>query len=485
MKARIEVRFLSEQIVREIHRRSLSILERVGVVIPHDEVLGRFADAGARVERGSSRVYITEEIVEKSLHTAGKSFSVYGRDLLKRADFGASARNYNSIAGEGMWLEEPGKERRYAALQDVETASRFAENLHFINIVGAMADPQELPVRFRSVAVTATLLRNTTKPIYFWFHDRKSTKYLIEILTALRGSEEDLQKYPPCFVLLEPISPLRFPFNGLDLLFETSRVNLPVHIGPMAQMGLSAPATLAGTMAQENAEILAGICAVQLIHPGTPVCYGGICHSFDMRTTQLIFGGPEQALFGVAMTQMGKFYGLPVYINVGLTDSKRPDAQAGLEAGVTLVLGVLAGADIFGHFGIVGVDQASSLDMLVLQHEVISYVESTVREVGFSQDTFALEELQEAGPGGTFIDRVHTASHFRKELWFPELLDRQYYDTWLQGGQKSLEEICGERKRELLAKPGAPPLPEEMEREIGRILESARRELGEGDSAEV
>ena len=90
-----------------------------------------------------------------------------------------------------------------------------------------------------------------------------------------------------------------------------------------------------------------------------PVCYGGICHAFDMRTTQLIFAGPEQAIFGVAMTQMGKHYGLPVYINVGLTDSKRPDAQAGLEAGVTLAFGAAAGADIFGHMGICGVDQAT------------------------------------------------------------------------------------------------------------------------------
>ena len=74
----------------------------------------------------------------------------------------------------------------------------------------------------------------------------------------------------------------------------------------MAQMGVSAPMSLAGTLAVENAEILAGICITQLIRPGMPVCYGGICHAFDMRTTQMIFGGPEQAIFGVAMTQMGK-----------------------------------------------------------------------------------------------------------------------------------------------------------------------------------
>lgn len=75
---------------------------------------------------------------------------------------------------------------------------------------------------------------------------------------------------------------------------------------------------------------------------------------------------------------MGKHYGLPVYINRGLTDSKWPDGQAGLEIGITLVLGVAAGADIFGHMGICEVDQATSLDMLILQDEIILYVESVM-----------------------------------------------------------------------------------------------------------
>ena len=244
---------------------------------------------------------------------------------------------------------------------------------------------------------------------------------------------------------------MRFPHDGVDLLFETAKLNLPVPIGPMAQMGLSAPGTVAGILAQENAEILAGVCITQLIKPGMPVCYGGICHAFDMSTTQLIFSGPEQAIFGVAMTQMGKSYGLPVYINVGLTDAKRPDAQAGLEAGITLMLGAAAGADIYGHMGISGVDQAASLDMLILQHEIIRYVESVMREIDFSDDTFGFDETLAVGPGGTFIDRDHTAEHFRRELWFPQLLDRRYYDAWLHDGAQDTETRCRQRKTELLA----------------------------------
>lgn len=465
---------LSPEQVETIHAASLAILERVGVVVPHEELLRRFADAGARVEAASHRVWIPPALVERCIGTAGKQFAIAGRDPERRAEFGVRRRNYNSIAGEAHWVESLGGPRRPATLADVAAAARLGDALPLLTIVGAMADPAELPVRYRCVEVFATLLRHTTKPVYFWFHDRASAVWLNELMVAVRGDERRARELPLCYPLLEPISPLRFPFHGLDLLFETARLGLPVHVGPMAQMGLSAPATVAGTLAQENAEVLAGVCVTQLVSEGLPVCYGGICHAFDMGTTQLIFAGPEQAIFGVAMTQMGRRYGLPVYINVGLTDSKRVDAQAGLEAGVTLALGAAAGADIFGHLGISGVDQASSLDMLVFQHEVVSYVESVLREIEFSPATLAIDEIADAGPGGTFIDRDHTAAHFRRELWFPRLLDRQYYEAWREAGAASTEErACAERRR--LARREPEPLPAELEREFERILAAARR----------
>jgi trimethylamine--corrinoid protein Co-methyltransferase len=203
-----------------------------------------------------------------------------------------------------------------------------------------------------------------------------------------------------------------------------------------------------------------------------------------MKTTQMIFAGPEQALMAVAMTQMGKHYGLPVYINVGLTDSKTVDAQAGLEAGVTLALGVLSGADIFGHLGISGVDQASSLTMLMMQHELIGYIERLMRGIEVSDETLAVDviasvasRLRRDRPDGTFLSETHTVEHFRKELWFPELLDREFWQAWRDSGAKDMMSRCIEKKNEILAKHTPEPLPGDTEKEIDKILESARRNL--------
>jgi trimethylamine--corrinoid protein Co-methyltransferase len=247
----------------------------------------------------------------------------------------------------------------------------------------------------------------------------------------------------------------------------------------MAQMGMSAPATVAGTMAVENAEILAGVCITQLIREGMPVCYGGICHAFDMRTTQMIFCGPEQAIFGVGMTQLGKSHGLPVYINVGLTDSKLPDAQAGLEIGVTLSMGMAAGADVFGHMGICGVDQATSLDMLVLQNEIISYARSVNRQLTVDTDTLAVDVVNQVGPKGSFIAQERTVTHFRQELWFPELLDREFYEGWQTRGATSMADRCRARKEKILATHQVAPLDPAIDREFERIIAAAKADLGD------
>jgi len=174
---------------------------------------------------------------------------------------------------------------------------------------------------------------------------------------------------------------------------------------------------------------------------------------------------------------MGKFYGFPVEVNTGFTDSKRIDGQAGLEAGITLMVSAAAGADHFGHMGISGVDQAASLDILLFQHEVISFVESTMREIEVSDETLALDEIIEVGPGGRFIDREHTIRHFKKELWFPTLLDRRYYQQWLDSGAIGTEQRVRERRDDILRTHVPEPMSPELERTLDEVVAAARRDL--------
>jgi len=177
---------LTETQLTRLHEASLHILEKVGVLVPHPEVRARFEKAGASVQ--AELVRIPEALVMRSLEQAGKSFTIYGRDREKRAVFGQDQRNYNSISGEALWIDDETGERRYASVKDAGTAARLADALPDLTIAGAMSDPHELPPDYRAAACMAEMLRNTTKPLGLWFHNRTVSRHMVEIMIAVAGS---------------------------------------------------------------------------------------------------------------------------------------------------------------------------------------------------------------------------------------------------------------------------------------------------------
>ncbi len=260
-------------------------------------------------------------------------------------------------------------------------------------------------------------------------------------------------------------------------MIEFARAGLPIGLGPMAMAGATAPVTLAGAAAQENAEILASLVLCQAIRPETPVTYWGIPHICDPASGLCSFGSPEQGLIAVVMAQLAHRYGLPCGLNVGLADSCLADAQMGLEKGMSLVLGMLAGADIFGHQGIAGADQGASLEQLVIDDEIASMARRVCRGLDVTDETLALDVIERVGPGGEFLSDPHTAQHFRSELWFPTIFGRRRWEEWAAAGGPSKLQAAQERSAELLATHEPKPLPEELGRELDAIVACAEGEL--------
>ena len=187
---------LTDEQIKRIHETSLAILERAGVVIPHEEILSRFADVGAVVDRQKQHVKIPPDLVMSLVNKAEKRFTLYGRDLARKAEFGYGKRSQCSIGGEASWVDELCQPRRWSTLADVATGARLGDALPYIDLVGAMAVPHEIDVRSRPVEVMAMALKNTTKPLWFWFFSRGATKYLMDMMIALRGDAKSAAQYP-------------------------------------------------------------------------------------------------------------------------------------------------------------------------------------------------------------------------------------------------------------------------------------------------
>jgi len=477
--ATIHVEVLSEKEIETIHDGTIQILRDTGIMLHHDEALELLRQAGAEVQQEKKIARLPERLIMESIEKAGKKYILYGRNPERMARFGYGDFVLMSSPGQYSWIDTDSNKRRPATINDMNEAIKLGDALGNITIVGSMAQPKEISEAYRDVYLTGELVKGTGKPTRCWIKNEKTAKYILEIYRAVASGAEALRQKPMVEAFLEPISPLRLPKDGLDIVREFAQAGQPVSIGPMAMTSGTAPATLAATLSQENAEILAGVVVTQLFAPGTPITYGGIPHIMDPRTSICSFGSPEQGLMAVAMVQMAKYYGFPVYVNVCLTDAKVPDAQAGVEKGTSLLLAALAGADTFGHCGICGTDHAGSLIWLALDHEIMEYVKRIARGFEVDAGKMAADVVNKVGPGGNFLAEEHTVQHFRKELWLAgPAWTRQSWDGWANSGELSMADRLRENVKHILGKHEPELLETELANEVDSIVQVAERELG-------
>jgi len=467
----LRLKLLSKDDVEIIHEASLRILEETGVQVPSNEIISVLKNMGCEVDYKASTIRIPSSMVVEMIKKASKNFTIYSRDGEGLA-FGEGIFKILSSGGMMNVVDPLTCERRPATLKDVEKAVRLGDALKNIDIVGPLFVPQDVPIQLADVYMYATLIKYTSKPFFAWIYSIQSAKYILRMWMAVTG--EECGKKPLSMGFFEPISPLRFSKHSLPILKLFAEHRIPVCFGPMVMASATGPATLAGTLALENAEILAGVIITEVLGPGTPILYGGIPHILDQRTGNISFGSPEQGLMAIAMVQIGQYYGFPVHVNVGLTDSKNVDFQSGAEKAATMVLGALAGAELSGHQGIIGADIGGSLEQLLVDNEVAGYVKRLLKGFRVEEETIALHVIREVGVGGNFLTHRHTMKHIRSEFWFPKVFDRLSWDGWkAKGSLAKLKEIREIISR-ILSKHEPESLDPSIEKEIDRIIEEAK-----------
>jgi trimethylamine--corrinoid protein Co-methyltransferase len=456
-----------------LHQASLDILATIGVRVPNAKILDIASGSGAQVDRATQVAKFPPEIVMRAVSQAGKRHVLYGRDRNKTAEFGYDRFNFNGSSGQHQVLDREDRRRRRPTVRDLREAIALGESLDTINITGSLVVPGDVPEGAADVVSFFELLRGTTKPFTSWVFNGDTASIIVEMMRVAAGGSAELKQFPFFEAFIEPVSPLGFRKEGLEILERFVEAGLPVGISPMVQAGATGPCSLAATLAQENAEVLAGITIVQLIAPGHPVTYGGIPHIFDMKVGSISFGSPEQALLSAAATQLGRHYGFPVYANAGLTDSKALDAQYGIECAATLAFGGLAHADIFGHLGICGADSAADFVQLVIDDEAAAYFVRAFSGFTVSAETISLQEIAREGIGGNFLSSEMTAENYRREFWFPRLSDRNTWDAWEKEGKTSISQRARDRLRLLLEKKETKAIDPKLEREMEQVLEAS------------
>lgn len=434
-KINATVEVLSSEEIARVHEASLRILEKTGFKVPHEECLNRCERLGAMVDRKSQVVRVPRSVMEAMLaqvKSEGHTHSPGRKDQKKLT---------GNISTQVFIVDYQTGTRRYGLQDDVMKGISLVQGLDNIPSCNAVTIPSDVHPGLSDVVSHQLIYKYSKKPGGTYILTPNSAKWIIE-MARLTGNGTGYG--------LETVSPLQFRKESLDMAMVFADTEFGYWIGPMVMSGATGPITLAGTLTMENTEILASIFLVKALN-GRRIAYGSSNHTMDMRTMLCSFGAPGQALLGIAAGQMGKFYGLEVTSNSGLTDALYPDFQGGIEKSMNAIFSLLGGTTGIGCQGIVGADMGISLEQLVLDNEwVDSY--NYVME-GFTADVENIAEdlIHELGIGGNFIAEEHTVEHLRESQWATRLFNRSAWDAGAIGGGSTLLDRAHQRVEALTA----------------------------------
>jgi len=459
---------LSDEQTREIHYATLEILGDIGVKMQDPKGRKILLEAGAWESDG--RLKIPEKLITDALDSAPARIPMHSREgqLTMPLELG---KVYFGTGSDTIYtIDVHSGKRRRATTQDVEDFARLSDALENIDFVMSMSNPGDVPPQDLYIHSFIRMLRGTTKPNVYTAKDLEDMEDIYRIAAAVAGGEDALREKPFFLQYAEPISPLFIIEESLQKVIFCAEKGVPVAYIPSTNPGGGGPVTIAGAVALGNAESLLGLVITQLIRPGTPFLYGMNTATLDMKSTIISYGGPEWSLGMAANTSLARFYDLPVWGYGGASDAKRVDAQAGIEATMSILTAFLNRTTLVHDVGYIEYGSTSSMEMVVMADEIISMTRKFLGGVEVNRETLALDAIKRAEPGGGFVADQHTYQHFKKAQWFPKILDRQNYDDWSQGGETTLSQRANQRARKLLEEHQVPPLPEEAESVITDIL---------------
>jgi trimethylamine--corrinoid protein Co-methyltransferase len=444
----------------------MKLLANVGVEFLDDEAISVFEKRGFKTD--GHKVYFSEGQVMSALETAPAQFTIHARNPDRSVTVGDGEVVFAPAYGAPFLVDyELG--RRAPTVEDYEDLARLAHALPNQDLSGhLMVEPGDMPAGTAHLWMLLAHMLHSDKPFVGSTEGKAGARHTLEMAGILFGGEDwRLGERPVTIGLINSLSPLSYSSEMLAALMEYARWRQPVIVAALVMAGSTGPITLAGVLAQQNAEILTGIVLTQLISPGTPVIYGSTSTNMDMKTGALSIGSPELSLVAAATARMARHYGLPSRGGGALTDANSPDAQAGFESMLGLLTAVNSGVDFVLHAaGILSSYLAFSYEKFVLDDEMCGLVRRLRRGIAVTPETLAYDAIAKIGPGGNFLIEPQTLKRCRSEFWMPAVSDRNGLEAWMEGGRQDAAARARQRWQQLLAEHQDPPLDATTARQL-------------------
>jgi len=463
---------LTPEQVERVHEASLEILENVGLLVRNEKARDLFTRHGCQVDIETQIVKFPPQVVERFRTLMPASFTFHGRDPQYDRTIpqdgpvvvtGSSAPN----------IIDPvtGRERRSRS-DDIARIAHLINELPGYDVFSVSTLAEDAPPGHFTLARLYPALKNCLKPVRSTATDVADAEKVLRLGSLIAGSDAAYRKHPFITHHFCPVvSPLTMDYASTELLIFFAENGWPVYPSIVPNAGLTAPMTLAGTLAQGNAEFLAAAVLMQMVQPGTPLIYSTLPTVADMRSGAYASGGIECGMLHMAFAQMARYYNVPCGGYIGLTNAKINDAQSGFETGMSTLAGLLAGVDMLNMGGLLDALKVFDFAKAVIDDEIALMLKRVKRGLEFNEEELALDIIAKVGPGGSFMMSPHTIKSMKTTALITKLADRDPRNIWENKGALDTHARAMRRAREILERVNPAVFSAEAEARIRSAFE--------------
>ncbi len=440
---------LNDEALETIEHQAECILEEIGVdFIDNPKALELWRDAGADID--GERVRMPKGLARSLCAKAPAEYIQAARDPAKSVRIGGNSLVLAPVYGPPFVRDANGG-RRYATIEDFRNFVRLAYMSKWLHHSGGtLCEPTDIPVNKRHLDMVYAHMTLSDKPFMGSVTARERARDTLNMAQLLFG-KGFVEGNTVITSLININSPLTFDSMMMGALEEYASANQASIISPFIVGGAMAPVTMAGTLSQVLAEVLAGVGYSQLVRPGSPAIFGTFVTSIDMNSGAPTFGTPEasQILFGAG--QLARRMNLPYRSGGGLCSSKLPDAQAAYESAATLQSALLGGVNFMLHAcGWLEGGLVSSFEKFVLDADQLGGLHKFSQGIDISSNGLAMDAIREVQPGGHYLGCAHTQANYKTAFWRSEVFDYKPFETWLEEGERDSQALAAEQVRNLL-----------------------------------
>ena len=447
---------LSDDDVRRLDQASMRILSEFGIAFYDSEARSILKAHGARVD--GDMVYFDPDLIREYVAKAPSEFTQLARNPENNIRIGGNAVNFAPVYGPPYVLDAD-RGRREARLEDFVNFVKLAWLSPWMHHSGGtIVEPTDEPIETRHLDMVYSHIKYSDKPFMGSVTSAENAADTVRMAEILFGSEA-MRENPGVISLINVSSPRRFDDRMLGAMKIYARARQAMIITPFILAGAMAPTSIAGTVAQQHAEALAGIAFAQMVEAGTPVVYGSFLTNIDLQSGSPVFGSPESQTGLYASAQLARFYSLPFRGGGMFSSSKIPDAQAAYESVMVMIPTIMARTNFVLHAaGWLENGLVSGYEKFVLDCEILGMLHTWSKGLEISDESLALESIAEVPPGGHHLGTAHTMRNFRTAFYRAEMFDYTSAEVWTEAGSADAYARANKRVKQLLASYEPPAL---------------------------